>query len=374
MPSNSDSMNRLARRGLLKCAAASVICTATGFMPVRAQSAFGPYVCPPCGCSADGRDFAQPGRCPACGMTLEPRNPPFEPAVLAPAGGLFFTSGGIGHESARIGVHTYLPESFTPRSPILLVIPGDGRNGGEYRDAWIEAAEEHGVLVAAPTYAEDDYDFAAYQMGGVIRDLEVRNMPAGPDGELPAIVRLRDEDISFNPNPRPEGWLFRDFDRIFRLVAGAAGSERSSYDLFGHSAGGQILHRAVLFNPRSSADRIVAANAGQYTQPDLDLPLLFGMRDTGIDAASLAESFACRLTLLLGERDDNAEAGGTLLRTPELDRFGVYRLERGRFFYAAADERARALGADFNWSLEIVPGVGHDFRAMSLAAARLLYG
>ena len=89
---------------------------------------------------------------------------------------------------------------------------------------------------------------------------------------------------------------------------------------------------------------------------------------------SLAESFACKLTLLLGERDNNAKAGGTLLRTPQLDRFGVYRLERGRTFFAAAAERARALRTEFNWTLDTVPDVGHDFRAMSRAGALRLYG
>jgi hypothetical protein len=368
-------MNRIARRTLLQGAAAVGVAGACArFAPLRAQSRTEPYACPPCGCAADGEEFDGPGRCPACGMTLEPKNPPFEPAELAPAGSLFLTSGGIGHESTRVGVHTYLPETHTPRSPILLVIPGDGRNGAEYRDAWIEAADETGVLVAALSYAEADYDFAAYQMGGIIKDLAVENMPVGPDGETPAIVRLREEDISFNPNPRPETWLFRDFDRIFGLLASATGSERASYDLFGHSAGGQILHRAVLVNPRSRADRVIAANAGQYTQPDLDLPLPFGMKDTGMTETSLAGSFACELTLLLGEEDDNADAGGTLLRTPQLDEFGIYRLERGRIFFAAAERRARALGADFNWALETVANVGHDFPAMSRVAARKLYG
>ncbi len=28
------------------------------------------YVCPPCGCSEDGKTFEQPGACSACGMTL----------------------------------------------------------------------------------------------------------------------------------------------------------------------------------------------------------------------------------------------------------------------------------------------------------------
>jgi len=28
------------------------------------------YVCPPCGCAADGKEFPEPGTCPECGMTL----------------------------------------------------------------------------------------------------------------------------------------------------------------------------------------------------------------------------------------------------------------------------------------------------------------
>jgi len=28
------------------------------------------YVCPPCGCAADGKEFPAPGQCPECGMDL----------------------------------------------------------------------------------------------------------------------------------------------------------------------------------------------------------------------------------------------------------------------------------------------------------------
>lgn len=28
------------------------------------------YVCPPCGCAADGKEFPAPGACPECGMPL----------------------------------------------------------------------------------------------------------------------------------------------------------------------------------------------------------------------------------------------------------------------------------------------------------------
>jgi hypothetical protein len=37
------------------------------------------YTCPPCGCPNDGKDFAAPGPCSACGMPLvEKPTPPAE--------------------------------------------------------------------------------------------------------------------------------------------------------------------------------------------------------------------------------------------------------------------------------------------------------
>ena len=342
---------------------------------VVAQGKTETYVCPPCGCKMDGVEFSAPGTCPVCGMTLALKQDlPFEPRELPAGANAFLTAGGHGHTQKRVHVHYYKPRGFSASSPILFVIPGAGRNGEAYRDAWVETAEAANIFVAALGYPEADYDFAAYQLGGVIENLVVRNMPTGPRGQIPSVVHLRDEDISFSLNLRREEWLFNDFDRLFRLIAAATGSSRGGYDMFGHSAGGQILHRLVLFHPGARAERIVAANAGFYTLPDLTLPQPIGLRDTGVTQASLAESFSHQLIVLLGEDDDGDEAGGLQIHTPQIDRQGTGRLARGRFFLRAGEERARAMAVSFRWSLRTVPNVGHDFRSMSRAAARVLYG
>lgn len=312
--------------------------------------------------------------CAGYSTTLTPKGGILEPTVIAEGAGLFSAAGAPGRESSRIEVHYYRPTGFSPRSPILLVMPGDGRNASDYRDAWIAHAQSAGVLVAALGYPEAEYDFAAYQMGGVIKDVVIRNMPLGPDGQPPSRMSLRDEDISFALNIRPEQWLFGDFDRIFDSIVKATGSRRSRYDLFGHSAGGQILHRSVLFHPKSRADRIIAGNAGQYTHPDLKEPLPSGLAGSGMTDQSLAASFACKLILLLGEKDDASETRGSLLHTPTLDKFGVDRLSRGRHFFRVSEDQARTLSTTFNWEFKLVPNVGHDYRAMSAAAAQLLYG
>jgi pimeloyl-ACP methyl ester carboxylesterase len=181
-----------------------------------------------------------------------------------------------------------------------LVIPGAGRDGDEYRDAWIDVAEASSVLVAGLTCPEADYDFAAYQMGGVTKDLVIRNMPLGPNGQMPDVMHQRDEDISFTISNRPDERIFDDLDRNFGLIAAASKSSQTTYDAFGHSAGGQILHRLALFHPRPKVNRIIAANAGLYTQPDLALTQPAGMKDSGVTADGLRAAFAEHFTLLPG--------------------------------------------------------------------------
>jgi hypothetical protein len=278
--------------------------------------------------------------------------------------------GGVGHEQHVVTVHTYLPRNFTTRSFILIVIPGAGRNGDDYRDVWIPFADAKGLLIASPSYPVQQYDQAAYQMGGAIRNLSVgKPLPRSSA----TAVYLRDEDIRFDVNPDRAQWLFHDFERLFDILRYSTGSKQRGYDLFGHSAGGQILHRQVLLFPRSRARRVVAANAGFYTLPDLETPQPTGLAGLGVNENSLRRSFARDLTVLLGEEDNDAERGGQHLHTPAIDAQGTDRLARGRFFHAFAAQRARELGVPLKWQLRTAPGIGHDFRAMSRVAAELLY-
>jgi len=289
--------------------------------------------------------------------------------------GSFEVTGGPGREDLAIGVRYFMPRHFSPRSPILLVIPGSGRNAGDYRDAWIPIAQRAGVLVAALNYPRRDYDFAAYQMGGVIEDIEVDNAPRpGRDGLPRRRARVLDEDVRFDLNWRRDAWLFADFDRVFDMLVRATGSRRTRYDLFGHSAGAQIAHRTVLFRPESKLDRVISANAGLYTLPALDQPLLTGLQGTGATRASLAASFRTRLTVMLGEEDVKPGDGTLRLSTPRIDQQGRSRFDRGQYFYEVARDTAREIGAPFNWRLRIIPGVGHDHEGMTRAAGRYLYG
>ena len=54
-----------------------------------AQSADGKYVCPPCGCSQDAKEFDKPGTCPdpTCGMQLIPKPKPSPATPQPPSAG-----------------------------------------------------------------------------------------------------------------------------------------------------------------------------------------------------------------------------------------------------------------------------------------------
>ena len=289
--------------------------------------------------------------------------------LVVPGSGSFSMQGGPGHQEATITVFYHRPQSFGETSPILIVVSGTGRDGDEYRNSWIAAAEKYGVLVLSPAYPEEEYDEAAYQLAGLIENLELKNL----NRDDPSVYRLADEDIVFDVNDDPREWLFHDFDRLFEMVVEDVGSHEAEYDIFGHSAGGQIVHRMAIFHPDSKARRMVAANSAFYTLPRIDIPLIFGIAGSPLTTRDIERAFGERLTVLLGELDNAYETRGTQLSTPKADEQGIGRLARGRYFFSESQNVAEALDAEFRWTIQVVPGVGHDFRRMAEAAATLLY-
>ena len=310
----------------------------------------------------DGEVFDRPGTCPVCKMKLIPRAGALS-SGLNTGSGSFHIAGGKGQEHKRITVHFYKPNAFTPRSQILIVVAGTGRNAHDYRDAWMEAAEACNLLVLSPSYAERDYDFAAYQMGGVIQNLQFPRTASSQ----PGVIKLRDEDIRFDLNSNRDEWLFNDFDRLFTDAVIATSSEQTSYDLFGHSAGGQILHRLALFQRTSKARRILACNSGFYTLPDFNTAQPFGLKNTPVTEADLRVAFQREIIIGVGAADNSDESGGIQLHTPLADAQGRNRLDRGRYFFEFSRRTAEAMGTRFNWRIQVVAGVGHEYIGMSRA-------
>ena len=316
--------------------------------------------------------FQVPGNCPDCGMVLRPINDPdfgHSPDALPVGTGHFSLVGAAGKS---IAVHYYRPPDFTATSPIVLVIPGAGRGSAEYRNAWLDAATKSGALIAALGYPEDLFDFGAYNLGGLVTSIEFGDPKVEQISPRARTITLDDDDLSFALNTDPQSWLFNDFDLAFDHITRAVGSTKKGYDVFGHSAGGQILHRMALFQQHTKARRIIAANSGFYTLPTFEHSFPSGISGTTLEKTGLTQAFAKQLIILLGEDDNSEAAGGTLLKTPLVNKQGAGRLQRGTYFYTMAEEGARKMNSEFNWQIKTVPDVGHDFESMTIVAAKLL--
>ena len=168
-------------------------------------------------------------------------------------------------------------------------------------------------------------------------------------------------------------WIFEDLDKIFDSAVRATESKRRSYDIFGHSAGGQIVHRQVLFAEDAKIDRAIAANSGWYTVATLDQDFPYGLRHAPISKDQLKRSFERRLIVMLGERDNAAESRGHLLQNAKTRIQGDGRLSRGNYFFQTSKEYAAKSNYEFRWTKHIVADVGHSYRKMAHAAADRLY-
>lgn len=292
--------------------------------------------------------------------------------IIYEGSGSFKINGASNHQADSITIFYHKSANFTRSSEILMVIPSAGRNGEDYRDAWIEKSEKYSILIISPSYPEKEYNYGDYHLGGIVKNLNLSKGVSFKKGTNQ--VHIDEKVIEFSINKNMKDWIFNDFDRIFELVKKTTTSRQKKYDMFGHSAGGQILHRLALLHPNSKADRILASNAGTYTFPDDNSTFPFGIENVGIQQKKLKKSFKKKLVLFLGELDNESETRGRMLRSETVDKQGTNRLDRGQNYYKFSKEFAENSGMKFNWKLEIVPNIGHDQVKMARVAAEYLYG
>jgi len=256
-----------------------------------------------------------------------------------------FTFSGSG-PLARQPIRVWYQAPDDPSSAqILMVMTGAQRDGGAYREDWLPLLENRNTLLLVLEFSKDEYPgVSSYNQGNI-----------------------RDEDGSINPQ---EAWTFNMVEALFKAVVQDTNSDAVDYALFGHSAGGQFVHRFMEYTPDSHVRVAVAANSGWYTMPDQDIEFPYGLKNSPLSSKQLREAFARPLVVMLGA-DDVDPKDSLLQRDRNTDAQGDNRLTRGLNFYQAARDAAGD-SDEFNWSLVVVPGVAHDHRRMAAAAAKLL--
>ena len=245
-----------------------------------------------------------------------------------------------------LALHAARPSHFAPDTPVLFVHHGVGRNGADYRDYWMKLVDEAGILAIALEFSEASFpEYLWYHFGN-----------------------LRDE--AGTPNPRAQ-WTYGIDERLFAALRAQGVTTRRRYGLFGHSAGGQFVHRMLSFGFREHVAVAVSANAGTYAMPDLDTAWPFGLGETELDTDALRTLLRFRITVMAGTEDIKT-TGRFFPKGPRSMRQGGTRHERAHNYVRAGRAAAEALGARCLWTVIDVPGVGHDGERMSLAAAPIV--
>ncbi len=246
----------------------------------------------------------------------------------------------------RLTLHAACPRGFGANTPILFVHHGVARNGRAYRDYWLEHVDQTNILAISIEFPEDSFpEYLWYNFG----NLHTK------DGV---------------PNPR-EQWTFGIGGRLFDALRAEGVTATQRYGLFGHSAGGQYVHRMLSFGYRDRVAVAVSANAGTYAMPDLDIPWPFGLGEVGLTAETLKPVLEFPITVMAGT-DDTKTTGKFFPKGPRSMRQGAHRYERAQNYIRLGHEAAARLGTICRWRAIDVTGVGHSGRGMSAAAASVI--
>jgi poly(3-hydroxybutyrate) depolymerase len=246
----------------------------------------------------------------------------------------------------QLVLYSARPHDYDRETPVLFVHHGVGRNGAAYRDYWLRHVDQDGILAIAIEFPEASFpDYLWYHFGNL-------------------------HDESGTPNPR-EQWTYGIDERLFAALQEQGLTNCQRYGLFGHSAGGQFVHRMLSFGYRDCVAVAVSANAGTYAMPDLETPWPFGLGEAGLGPDALRELVEFPITVMTGTRDTKT-SGRYFPKGPRSMRQGATRHERAHNYVRAGHAAAEVLHTSCAWTVINVPDVGHDGQRMSEAAAPIV--
>ena len=92
---------------------------------------------------------------------------------------------------------------------------------------WVRFAEEENLLVVAPEFSDkelvsfNDQQVWAYNIGNLVDNLGI--------------------------SKSKDNWYFSSIEKLFQMLKNSKTDLVNQYILYGHSAGGQFVHRMALF-------------------------------------------------------------------------------------------------------------------------------
>lgn len=254
--------------------------------------------------------------------------------------------------SIQTNIYFYVPENISISADIIFIFHGNARNAIDYRNALIEKADSLNFIILAPEFSEKNFPGGdGYNLGNVF-----------VDGDNPS-------EESLNPEI---DWTFSLVEPIFESFLELSGVKSTSYNIIGHSAGGQFAHRLMFFKPYGRYNKIITSAPGWYTCVDFDVSFPYGFLKSPLEKINLKNTFDVDLTIQVGSLDNNPN-DNNLRHNSIVDIQGLNRLERAYYFFGQANSLSSQLNHNFNWNLIINDGATHDYRQALDNAVKLIY-
>ena len=264
-----------------------------------------------------------------------------------------------------LNAYTYRATGFSGSDgPIVFILHGAARNAIDYLNRFKPIAERHGALAIAPEFPD-----TIYGPGSDRYTLAVsRGKPIYSGTYMPWLWRP------------PDRYLYSEIEHLFEAVRQELGSSRCTYGIWGHSAGGQFVHRLVTFRPDARVDSAVAVNSGFYTLPsygngsDPNYSMPYGLKGTPLKEEDVRRLLEAPLVVLVGEHDTETGEESESVRDSKYANFqGLNRRERAEFYFKTGKREALRLGLRFGWRFAVIPGAGHNARRVGPSAAWYLF-
>ncbi|MDF9831396.1 M14 family zinc carboxypeptidase [Parabacteroides sp. PF5-6] len=265
-------------------------------------------------------------------------------AQQLPAGeGMFTFTAYIPFADRPVDVHYYIPPLGDRKNmPVVFVFEGADRGYAHLVRTWQKLAEERNFIFLLPHFDLELYPLEDYQETGVL----TTDRTGVKEQALQTSALI---------------------DEIFHYFREHSGAGAAKYNMYGHSAGGQFVHRYMLFYDSPYVAKAIVGSPGWYTFPDKEQLFPYGVGDIPyVDDDVLKRYLAKDIVIQLGMKDTIRES--FLRKTPEAELQGRERLERGRTFYNFAQQLAAENGWPFHWRKEEVEGVGHQSSPMGIKA------
>ena len=245
----------------------------------------------------------------------------------------------------NLDIFYYLPKTIDDETKIFFVVHGNNRNADDYLKTWIRLTKDENIAIFAPQFKKTSFiNFNTLQM-------------STSNGKIRTNTDL---------------YLNNSIDILFEYIKSKFKLADNLYDIYGHSAGAQFVHRYLLLSDNPKVNKAVAANAGWYTFLNgADFP--YGVKNPPVSLtdSNVKNFLSTKLYILIGTND--IDVNSSINKSVGAQKQGINRLQRAENFFKYTESIVKQNNLKFNWKYQAVPGAPHSNKVMSKAAVLILF-